>query len=474
MKTFKKLALVSAIAAAPFAAQAMEALDDSTLGNTTGQAGVTVEMSIGDAGITIGGITYTDTATVNDSATADREADRYADGKDKTNATAAEAFYDGGSVVMQNLTIKNITKLVQTIDVSSEGHLLMGMSGDSALVRGKVGASGALVDMTASDLGSDEASDGDNVSTATDLAGITIANTSSITADEATAINNHRLSAGVGVKNIQIALGGSAATSAVLLQGTNGNQAELVNHLSLSVDLGDSVTTVYNMSNVGEGVASADYEAVTTVTGTGADITLTAGQAETLGGGAKAGDTHTLANLATLTSTLQGSVDSVGHLSNAGVIGDSATTTAAMAIGMEASFRLNNLDVGVFGYTEAQATAKVATGMAAASASTTDTAADFIDADGKILGGTAAENQVALAANGSAIEIKGMSFAGLDGGLVKVDQVIWADAKGVNMQIGQIQGNLNISAIEIGGSSIGSVAVTGINLAGMTQTIYGH
>ena len=43
MKTFQKIALVSAIAAAPFAAQAdLTPMDDSLMGNTTGQAGVTI------------------------------------------------------------------------------------------------------------------------------------------------------------------------------------------------------------------------------------------------------------------------------------------------------------------------------------------------------------------------------------------------------------------------------------------------
>lgn len=59
MKGFQKLALVTAIAAAPFAAQAeMTAIDDSMLSEMTGQAGVTIELS---AQVSIGGITYTDT-----------------------------------------------------------------------------------------------------------------------------------------------------------------------------------------------------------------------------------------------------------------------------------------------------------------------------------------------------------------------------------------------------------------------------
>ncbi|OZC37193.1 hypothetical protein B9Q17_03490 [Marinobacter vinifirmus] len=59
MKGLKKIALVTAIAAAPFAANAdLKALDDSTMGNVTGQAGVTIEL---ETRVSIGEFTYTDT-----------------------------------------------------------------------------------------------------------------------------------------------------------------------------------------------------------------------------------------------------------------------------------------------------------------------------------------------------------------------------------------------------------------------------
>lgn len=61
MKGLKKLALVSAIAAVPFAAQAeLKALDDGAMGNVTGQAGVTIEL---ETKVDIGAFTYTDEGT---------------------------------------------------------------------------------------------------------------------------------------------------------------------------------------------------------------------------------------------------------------------------------------------------------------------------------------------------------------------------------------------------------------------------
>ncbi len=58
MKGFKKLALVTAIAAAPFANAELTSIDDSVLSEMTGQSGISIEL---DAQIEIGSITYTDT-----------------------------------------------------------------------------------------------------------------------------------------------------------------------------------------------------------------------------------------------------------------------------------------------------------------------------------------------------------------------------------------------------------------------------
>ncbi len=58
MKAFKKLALVTAIAAAPFAQAEMVAIDDALMGEMTGQAGITIELS---TEVKIGSVVYTDT-----------------------------------------------------------------------------------------------------------------------------------------------------------------------------------------------------------------------------------------------------------------------------------------------------------------------------------------------------------------------------------------------------------------------------
>jgi hypothetical protein len=380
MKTFQKITLAAAISAAPFMSQAMEALDDTVLGNTTGQAGVTIEISIGNEGISVGEIEYTDTKTSLDN--------------------------DGGSVLMENLTIKNITKLTQKIDVDGEGHLKLGITGGDALVNKQLAANGTLENATGANAGS----------------------------------------AGNGIAGIEIALGAAdGSKGAVLLQGTNGVQAELVNNLSVNMDLGDSTTTIYNLANVAA------------VTADPANNVLAA---------------------------------DAGTLGAIGVVGDNAAKTSALAIGMNASFRINDLDVGMFGYTQGQATTQTNTldsGVVGAKAAAISKANSIIAKYNAKTGGSVATVTSGTAmtdaqkaaitsaiSTGSAVEIENLSFMGSDGGLVKVDQVIWADSSAVYMQIGEIKGDLNIAAINIGGSSIGSVAVRDINLAGMTQKIYGH
>ncbi|HLV76427.1 MAG TPA: DUF6160 family protein [Marinobacter sp.] len=63
MKGLKKIALATAIAAAPFASHAgMKALDDTDMGNVTGQAGVTIEL---ETLVSIGTFTYTDEGSFN-------------------------------------------------------------------------------------------------------------------------------------------------------------------------------------------------------------------------------------------------------------------------------------------------------------------------------------------------------------------------------------------------------------------------
>ena len=381
MKTFQKLALVSAITAAPFAAQAMEALDDSVLGNTTGQAGVTIEIDLGNDGVKVGSVVYTDTA-------------HNVQVVDTNGVLPGAAGYietlesrDGGSVALENISVNLTGTIVQTIDVSEAGDLVMTASAPGVMA---IAAGNDAADTT-------------------------------------------------------------GAFSAVKLQAVDGSESELVNNLSLDVTLGESTTTIKNLG------------------------TLATGGLGTLGsnGLVAAGSTY-------------------------------ADVASSMAIQMNASAKIENLNVGVFGYTADQATAIVAGKVTAyadgyalavaADAGVGTTNADAyvaangatVDTDGDgvfdAATATALTNQVAT---GSAVQISGVSVtdSAAANGMFSVNQTIWAvggDASeagstaGVYIQMGAMNLDVNVAGIGIGGHSIGSVAINGLELNGMTQRIYGH
>ncbi|MCD8524184.1 MAG: DUF6160 family protein [Saccharospirillaceae bacterium] len=314
MKFLKKASLAAAIAAASISAQAeMVALDDATMSATTGQAGVTIEIDIDSQGISIGEIEYK----------------------------------DEGSVLLQNITVKNVDNLVQEIDVDASGNLVIGMS---------------------------------------------------------------------GVTGMQIAIGDTVADttgskSAVALRSTAGETTELVNNLDMTLNLGASTTTIANLQAAGNATAL-------------------------------------------------------------GITGDAAT--GSVAILANTSIEITDMNVGAFGYTAAQATTRAA--AAAAANQLPDLNGDTVvdAADEALLAGQLA--------NGSAVQISGLKFYGTGGvgTSATIEQTIWAkggssaNGGGVYIAIGEIAGTLDIAAISMGGASIGSVKVSDINLAGMTQRIYGH
>jgi hypothetical protein len=383
MKTFQKIALVSAIAAAPFAVQAdLTPMDDSLMGNTTGQAGVTIEIDLGNDGIKVGSVVYTDTAhQIND-------VNNVAPGAAGYIATTA----DGGSVALENISINLTGTIVQTIDVSETGDLVMTASAPGVM---------------------------------------------------AIAAGNN-------------ALDTTGAFSALKLKAVDGSESELINNLSLDVTLGTSTTTIKNL-------------------GTNAN-----------------------------TSVGMGTLGSNGLVAVGSTYADVASS---LAIQMNASAKIENLNVGLFGYTSDQATAivngevaayaggyalAVAADTAAGNGTTTNAdgyAAAYgatvdINADGVFDAAKATEltNQVAT---GSAIQVSGVSITDADSadGMFSVKQTIWAvggDASqpgsdaGVYIQMGAMNLDINVAGIGIGGSSIGSVAINGLEMNGLTQRIYGH
>ncbi len=416
MKTFQKITLAAAISAAPFASQALEALDDSVLAATTGQAGVTIEIDLGDQGIDIGSVVYTDTAHASVEVT---DANGVAPGGVGYISTMSDP--DGGSVTLENINVNLTGSLVQTIDVSSNGDLEMTMSSPGAL---------------------------------TISAGNNLADT-------------------------------DGSYSALKLGGTTaGNESELINNLDLSVNLGSSTTTIMNLGGKTQALVAVP-DAVDTTGLSGA--ALDAANAQNT---ARATAIATNTQITTLNTIAPAGL---GVLANAGVTGSYANDVSSMAIQMNASVEVTDMNLGLFGYTKGQATALtggVATSYeanhdAADAAGKAALEAEFGDANnnGVIDAGaetTALTNKIAT---GSAVQIEGVTVEAAAGGAIALNQVIWAvggDASlegskaGVYIQMGAMDMNIGVDAIKIGGSSIGSVAVNGLELAGLTQRIYGH
>ncbi|GGY42298.1 hypothetical protein GCM10011297_14180 [Bacterioplanes sanyensis] len=253
------------------------------------------------------------------------------------------------------------------------------------------------------------------------LQDITVSNVNNLTQTIDVDANGNLAIGMTGVTGMQVAIGDTLAdtsgnSSALALRSVGGATTEVVNNIDMTLNLGQSETFIFNLEQAGNSVTFANGDTIAT-----ADLPVSA------------------------------QVGSVAILSRSAI-------------------QITDMNVGAFGYTRAQADTRA------------DSAAYGGNGDGNL---NAAEQVVAdNLANGSAVQIEGLEFYSLDSNGDKqaatIDQTIWAkggsvaDGGGVYIQMGQIAGTLDIDAIKMGGESIGGVKVSDINLAGMTQRIYGH
>lgn len=149
MKGLKKLALATAVAAAPFAAHAdLKALDDSAMGNVTGQAGVTIEL---ETEVSIGEFRYTDEGylSVNDIYIGGGSVERDVDG----NVTGVDGSLDDllididveadGDAVIDVHSISG-APIDYAVGVGSASLNATDGSGDSTLLASNIGIEGNL------------------------------------------------------------------------------------------------------------------------------------------------------------------------------------------------------------------------------------------------------------------------------------------------------------------------------------------
>lgn len=220
------------------------------------------------------------------------------------------------------------------------------------------------------------------------------------------------------VDSMTISLGNVAGAnsdkSALALKSTNGAITEVVNDISLDLSLGQTTTTLVNLANPANAAAYG------------------------------------------INQTFDNGVDTASSAAN-----------GSLAIKADVQFEITDLSVGAFGYTKAQADAR----------------ADAAGNGDGIVDAGIEQGTADTLANGSAVKLNNIKFygAGGVGNKVSMTQTIWAQGGtkaqggGVYISMGNIAGTLEVGGIQLGDTpSIGTVKVSDINLAGMTQRIYGH
>jgi len=154
MKGLKQIALVTAVAAAPFAAHAeMQAMDDSAMGTVTGQAGVSIEL---DTQVDIGSVIYQDEGqlAISGVSLGGRNADADitgADGALDNLLIEIDVEADGDAVIAVGTTETDADGNPVPIDfgvsIDSVNLVATDGSGDSTLLASNIGIEGDIAQL---------------------------------------------------------------------------------------------------------------------------------------------------------------------------------------------------------------------------------------------------------------------------------------------------------------------------------------
>lgn len=408
------LAVVSLCSSFHIYASEMQELSDQQMSGITGQAGVTIEIDIDSSGVSVGEVEYK----------------------------------DEGSVILQNIQISDVDNLTQTVDVDPSGNLI--------IAHGEV-------------------------------------------------------------SGIKLAIGDSAADadgkySAVALKSSAGEIAELVNDMALTVDLGAGSTTIINLAETVSNAAliaalplaarsgSVAIRSSSSLEITGFDMGLfgyTAHQAADRAGINLGGQTigqFTAAAQSDLTLAQDQLVTAQTNLGSAQTLLGSAQTTLGNAVAADGFTVAFAADGSVQEIRDAGNTViDIATSAYSSDAATVNAAAtDAVQASTLVAGaqqGVADADSVVNAAgvagglaNDAAVKVRGLKLYGTAGVGSKavIEQTVWAkggdaaNGGGVYINISRFDGTLDVAAVDVGGASLGAIKVSGIDLSGMTQRIYGH
>jgi hypothetical protein len=261
MKGLKKLALVTAVAAAPFAQAEMTAMDDALLGEMTGQAGITIDV---DLAMTIDAIKYVDR-----------------DGNVDGGADAVQ-----GAITLNGLTVGSIAD-DGTLSAARIRGVTIDADGTDGLVIGlnQIGdTSGNGIDITvdAVIIGSGAAN------LAKTQAGASIATAN---ATYSTTYTTADYQAGVVTADMQTLVGTAIAGSSVAEQGAAAAAAIGAGDYADSAEFAAALAAgeekaVGHLGNENAGVAAAATQAAM-FTGAGADLATAASGADGVIGGFK-------------------------------------------------------------------------------------------------------------------------------------------------------------------------------------------
>lgn len=303
------------------------------------------------------------------------------------------------------------------------------------------------------------------------------------------------------VAGLKVDLGGSSTgdNSAVLLVSADGaTRSELINDISLNLDLGSTTTMIYDPDAVGNAalksslpdaaqnaglVVAADAQFRINNMNIGA-FGMTAEQAAA-GQGFSLNANQTLAQYAgdRINNAVDGTLIRASELTAADGVYSGAKDNLIAGLTLNPAHEIQYNSDGTAKIVEIADNSNDVT----ASYNVGGNAQLFSDVANAATARATAEANKALAdsrkssadlavvnASRSFVQVQGLSFKRADGGHARVKQTIWTEGDGLYMHIGEIDGQLNIAGLGLGGQSVGSLTVSGIDLSGVTQRIYGH
>lgn len=291
MKGLKKLALASAVAAAPFAQAELVAMDDAVLETMTGQAGVTIELS---ANVSVGSFVYTDT-------------DGYVPNALFTIEDAAGATQTAGTFSMNNIVLGGdgggaLDDIKIDIDIDGDAGLVIHLGGTNTADVLSGGAQRVDFGLTVGSVAVNSATLASNIAIGGNLGPIdvVIANDSTINVDAFFEVTSGGMDIdvlGMGLTNLTVGDDNAPITTSATYAGA------ITAAQGLAVSANAATITGAGDAAVA-GMTDADSDGFDDVTGLDAAATRAAGEAQATAA-VEAGAIAGVSNMAYVGMTIQ-------------------------------------------------------------------------------------------------------------------------------------------------------------------------